>query len=154
MQGVRHYNARLMTRTSSSTAQLQLFEAQDVAQQWNIRVSRRARRLSVRVYPGGKVEVVVPPGASPATVERFVGTHRSWIDDRVADLSAISAVAAETRPISIVLSAVGRSYVLEYRRTAASDVQVTPTLGNTLLVAGAIDNEQRLARAIGNSNGS
>src|SRR5262245_55654582 len=113
-----------MSRTSSSSAQLQLFEAQDVAQTWSVRVSRRARRLSVRVYPGGRVEVVVPPGASAITVERFVGTHRSWIDDRVADLSTVSGAGAELRPAQIRLAALGRCFDVEYRRTPAADVCV------------------------------
>lgn len=58
------------------SAQLQLFELRDDANRWTVRLSRRARRLSVRVYPGGRVEVVVPPGASAAMVQRFVGAHR------------------------------------------------------------------------------
>jgi len=49
-----------------------------------IRVSSRARRLSVRVYPDGRVEVVVPPRARAREVERFVAAHRKWIDDRRA----------------------------------------------------------------------
>ena len=47
---------------ASTSAQLQLFEPRDTVSGWNVRVSRRARRLSVRVYPGGQVEVVVKFG--------------------------------------------------------------------------------------------
>ncbi len=48
------------------SAQLQLFESRDSSsERWTVRVSRRARRMSVRVYPGGRVEVVVPPGVPP-----------------------------------------------------------------------------------------
>ncbi len=36
----------------------------------SIRVSARARRLSIRVYPDARVEVVVPPRARPREVER------------------------------------------------------------------------------------
>ena len=56
-----------------------------------IRVSRRARRLSVRVYSDARVEVVVPPRARASEVERFVAAHREWIDDR-------RAVALRNRP--------------------------------------------------------
>ena len=44
-----------------------------------IRVSQRARRLSLRVYPDARVEVVVPPRARPREVEQFVAAHRPWI---------------------------------------------------------------------------
>lgn len=49
-----------------------------------VRVSARARRLSIRVYPDARVEVVVPPRARPREIERFVTTHRQWIDDKRA----------------------------------------------------------------------
>lgn len=129
------------------TAQLQLFESRDVTHRWNVRVSRRARRLSVRVYPGGRVEVVVPPGASPVTVERFVGTHRQWIDERVADLSAISTVATEVRPASVQLSAIGRRYSVQYLRTASPEIRVDMA-ADSLRVTGAVDNDQRVAKAL------
>ena len=49
-----------------------------------IRVSRRARRLAVRVYPDARVEVVVPPRVRPREVELFLQAHREWIDDKRA----------------------------------------------------------------------
>jgi predicted metal-dependent hydrolase len=45
-----------------------------------VRISRRARRLSVRVFPDARVEVVVPPRARPREIEHFIATHREWID--------------------------------------------------------------------------
>jgi predicted metal-dependent hydrolase len=47
-----------------------------------VRVSGRARRLSIRVYPDARVEVVVPPRAQPREIERFVAAHREWIDEK------------------------------------------------------------------------
>jgi predicted metal-dependent hydrolase len=49
-----------------------------------VRVSARARRLSIRVYPDARVEVVVPRRAQAREVERFVAAHREWIDDKRA----------------------------------------------------------------------
>lgn len=127
---------------------MQLFEARDPAQPWHVRISRRARRLSVRVYPGGRVEVVVPPGASAAIVERFVGTHRRWIDERVADLSAVSGIERDTLPEAISLAGTEQRYAVDYRRTASSDIRAVVVTPGTLIVAGAIDNEQRVARTL------
>lgn len=136
------------TTAASTSAQLQLFESRDTAAGWNVRVSRRARRLSVRVYPGGRVEVVVPPGASAVTVERFVGTHRQWIDERVADLSSIDVVAADTRPTKIELPAIGRNYVVEYRPTASADTRVTVAGEGWLVVSGRLDSDPRIAKTL------
>jgi len=49
-----------------------------------IRVSRRARRLAVRVYPDARVEVVVPPRVRPREIELFISQHREWIDGKRA----------------------------------------------------------------------
>ena len=49
-----------------------------------IRVSARARRLSIRVYPDARVECVVPPRARPREIEAFIATHREWITSRRA----------------------------------------------------------------------
>jgi predicted metal-dependent hydrolase len=136
-----------MSRNASSSAQLPLFEAQEVTPRWNVRVSRRARRLSVRVYPGGRVEVVVPPGATAVTVERFVGTHRRWIHERVADLSTVTPLAAESRPSVLRLTAIGHEYRIDYRRTDASDVRIS-TADDRVLVSGAIDDEQHVIGAL------
>jgi predicted metal-dependent hydrolase len=47
-----------------------------------IRVSARARRLSVRVYPDARVEVVAPPRARAREVEQFITAHREWIQTK------------------------------------------------------------------------
>jgi predicted metal-dependent hydrolase len=46
----------------------------------SVRRSARARRLSVRVFRDGRVEVVVPPRASERTVAEFVRRHGTWIE--------------------------------------------------------------------------
>ncbi len=51
---------------------------------WVVRESRRARRLAVRVHRTGRVEVVVPPRTSRATVSAFLTEHRDWIETRRA----------------------------------------------------------------------
>jgi predicted metal-dependent hydrolase len=61
----------------------QLFLWSDTeAQPWVVRESRRARRLAVRVHRTGRVEVVVPPRTSRATVSAFLSEHRDWIETR------------------------------------------------------------------------
>lgn len=131
------------------SAQLQLFESREATSHWTVRVSRRARRLSVRVYPGGRVEIVVPPGASAATVQRFVGTHREWIAARIADLSAISDTATELRPSRIELPAVHRSYVVEYRPTSSRTTLATIE-GSVLTVVGNTSDTHLVGQALRN----
>mgnify|MGYP001063246622 CR=1 FL=1 len=138
-----------MSTSTPQPTQLQLFEARAASNAWNVRVSRRARRLSVRVYPGGRVEVVVPPGASAATVHRFVHAHRDWIDQRIADFSAAAPQAAERRPERIDLRAIGRTFELSYVPSGERTITVrTDERADRLVLTGAVDSEQAVARAL------
>lgn len=130
------------------SAQLQLFESRDTSDRWTVRVSRRARRLSVRVYPGGRVEVVVPPGASAATVQRFVGSHRQWIDRRIEDLSTANGVTDERRPASIELRAIGRRYPVEYRHMASPTARADVNSQHMLTVHGPVHSDRAVAAAL------
>jgi predicted metal-dependent hydrolase len=140
-----HVNRRQFP--SFMTPQLQLFETRSLADRWTVRVSGRARRLSVRIYPGGRVEVVVPPGASPAAVQKFVGTHRQWIQRRVADLSTAAAVD-DSRPVSIKLPAIGRHYAVEYQYAAGSTARVRVAGENVIVVNGPLHDDRAVTTAL------
>jgi predicted metal-dependent hydrolase len=61
----------------AASAQLELLDdLSTTVDAWSVRPSVRARRLTVRVLPGGLVEIVVPRGTRPRTVEQFVARHR------------------------------------------------------------------------------
>ena len=134
------------------SVQLRLFETANISSAWHVRISRRARRLSVRVYPGGRVEVVVPPGASAIAVQRFVGTHRAWIDRRVADLSAAHGPLSQPQPTSIELSAINRCFLVDYE--AGSPTREPGRVGvrlageGCLLVSGTSDDVRAIPRAL------
>lgn len=129
-----------------SSPQLQLFSSSGETDRWTVRISGRARRLSVRVYPGGRVEVVVPPGASASTVQKFVGMHRQWIDRRVEDLSAAADSVDEQQPAWIDLPAIGRSYAIDYQHSPGATI--VHTADTRLLVRGALQNERGIASAL------
>jgi predicted metal-dependent hydrolase len=104
--------------------------------------------LSVRVYPGGRVEVVVPPGASAATVQRFVGSHRQWIDRRVEDLSSVGGIIAERRPDRLSLPAIGRHIAVEYVHDDTVPLRVLMLPTGMLLVRGPLNDEDAVIAAI------
>ena len=132
---------------SFTSPQLQLFETRSPADRGTVRVSGRARRLSVRVYPGGRVEVVVPPGASPAAVQKFIGTHRQWIHRRIEDLST-AAAADDSRPASIKLPAIGRHYAVEYEHSGEDAARARLAGENVLVVSGPLHKDRVIAAAL------
>jgi predicted metal-dependent hydrolase len=125
-----------------------LFALRDPNESWSVRTSRRARRLSVRVYPGGRVEIVAPVTASASVVQRFIGQHRQWIDERVRDFATLTNVETEL-PTTIDLVALDSRYAVEYvARSGAPRVQVQAP--GQLLVSGSIANRHAVARALRN----
>jgi predicted metal-dependent hydrolase len=130
-------------------SQLQLFEARESSERWTVRVSRRARRLSVRVYPGGRVEVVAPQGASAATVQRFVGKHRQWIDERVEHLSVSRGMLDQARPSVIELRALGRKYWVEYEHQECA-LRVRLAGESWLVVRGRLDRDDQIGATLRN----
>lgn len=60
--------------------QLSLLQGADPRASWRVRTSARARRLSLRVYRDGVVEIVTPPRVAPQLIESFVARHREWIE--------------------------------------------------------------------------
>ena len=104
---------------------------------WRVRASQRARRLTVRVLPGGLVEIVVPRGTRPRAVEQFVSRHRRWIE-RTLDLYR----PAETQPSgafpeTIHFPATGRRYGV--RHDGGDGPLRLGVSGDTVLLTGAED---------------
>jgi predicted metal-dependent hydrolase len=66
--------------TTAALQQLPLWNEGAVDEAWRVRRSRRARRLGVRIFRDGTVEIVVPPGAGARAVSGFVARHREWIE--------------------------------------------------------------------------
>ena len=116
---------RVASPPEAAPTQLTLWSDRDVGTAWNVRISRRARRMSMRVFPGGRVEVVVPPGAGVPAIERFVARHRDWAERRARELLKLAPKAAERQPRNIELALLGRSWTVDYvpgRRARAEPV--------------------------------
>ncbi|MCB1623826.1 MAG: M48 family metallopeptidase [Pseudomonadales bacterium] len=48
------------------------------AAEFNVRASRRARRLGMRVSRTGRIEVVTPARTPKSRIEQFIAEHRNW----------------------------------------------------------------------------
>ncbi|MEA3266843.1 MAG: YgjP-like metallopeptidase domain-containing protein, partial [Candidatus Fermentibacteria bacterium] len=50
---------------------------------YSVRLSRRARRVSIRVSPG-RVSVTAPPGTDSEFIHAFVASRENWIKEKLA----------------------------------------------------------------------
>ncbi len=130
--------------------QLGLFpdERPDETSGFSVRESGRARRLSIKVYPRGKVEVVVPKRTPPRDVQAFVDEHRDWIWKTRASFAAQHPPEPFALPERIELPAIGRSIRVVYRpRPDAASVRFRRH-GDTLVLSGETSDEQACVRAL------
>ena len=125
------------------TSQLPLWSDKDAAQGWVVRESNRARRLTVRVFHTGRVEVVVPSRTSALTVERFVERHRTWIERKREEARARAVPVVPFPPTQIDLAACGEAWRV-HLSGVGKRVRLQP-IGNGLL---AIDGDTSDARAV------
>jgi predicted metal-dependent hydrolase len=82
---------------------------------FSVRRSTRAKRLTIKVYPGGRVEVVVPRRVRPAEVQAFVRENAAWIRDAREAFATDQPADAAALPKAMLLSAIGRRVTVRYR---------------------------------------
>lgn len=91
--------------------QLALFEAEDDIV---VRRSARARRLALKVFPHGAVEVVAPLRASQLSIEHFVRSNAAWIAKSRGYFLARVGDAGFAPPAQIRLLALDECWQVEY----------------------------------------
>jgi hypothetical protein len=117
-----------------------------------VRVSVRAKRLSLRVYPDARVEVVVPPSARPREIERFVAAHRQWISEKRAQALRNRPEPQPFPPADIELRATGERFRLQSAAGAGRLRLAESQVGageRVLRVSGAVSTKA-LCRALRN----
>jgi predicted metal-dependent hydrolase len=125
------------------TSQLPLWSDKDAAQGWVVRESHRARRLTVRVFHTGRVEVVVPSRTAAVTIERFLERHRTWIERKREEARARAVPVAPFPPVQIELAACDERWRIHM--TGVGRRVRLNTLGNGLLT---LDGDVSDARAV------
>jgi predicted metal-dependent hydrolase len=82
---------------------------------FNVRRSTRAKRLTIKVYPGGRVEVVVPRRVRAGEVQAFVRENTAWIRDARQAFAFDQPPEAAALPKLLRLPAIGREVPVSYR---------------------------------------
>ncbi len=102
-------------------AQLGLFEAARADTRGiEVRESGRARRLSLRVHPWGRVEVVVPRGTATSAVRRFVHEHQAWIERTRRSMGLDDRSHHESIPSDVEFSLTGERFCVDWTGASAS----------------------------------
>lgn len=136
---------------SRATRQLALFAdtgSDREPQDFSVRESRRAKRLAIKVYPRGNVEVVVPKRTRAADVAAFVREHRDWIRRTREQFASAHPAEPFALPQHVDLRGIGRTVSVRYRpRRDAKSVRFRK-LGDTVVLTGRIDDEEACVLAL------
>ena len=115
---------------------------------FSVRESSRARRLSIRVFPRGRVEVVVPRRTRPKEVREFVEAHRDWISKARATFAAEHEPEPFALPDIVNLDAIERQFSVKYSPASGAKTVNYRQQGESVLLSGRTDNEQLCVRAL------
>ncbi|MDH3531439.1 MAG: M48 family metallopeptidase [Gammaproteobacteria bacterium] len=115
---------------------------------FSVRISGRARRLSIKVYPRGRVEVVVPRRTRPHEVQNFVAEHREWIADARASFARQHAPEPFALPGLIELPSIEQRYRVSYERQRAAKAVRYRCRNNLVLLSGRTSDERKCVAAL------
>ncbi len=135
----------------SAAPQLSLFPEYDepgFEPGFDVRESARARRLSIKVFPRGRVEVVVPKRTRPREVEFFVNENREWIK-RARESFAVNHPPEPFKlPDSVELRSLGRSIKVHYEPKKGADAVRFRGKGGEVVLSGQVTNDKLCIRAL------
>ncbi|HJS89725.1 MAG TPA: SprT family zinc-dependent metalloprotease [Steroidobacteraceae bacterium] len=129
------------------TSQLPLWSDKDATEGWSVRESQRARRLTVRVFHTGRVEVVVPSRTSPRAVERFLERHRPWIERKREEARRRAGPPVPFPPPQIELAACEESWRV-HLSGGPRRARIACSAPGLLILAGGTDNGQSVRQAL------
>ena len=113
-----------------------------------MRRSSRAKRLSIKVFPRGRVEVVVPRRTSDRAVDAFVAENREWIGRARASFAEHYSPEAFVLPDLIRLPAIERDVIVRYRPEAGADTVRFRYANGILRLTGCTENEEACVSAL------
>ncbi len=133
------------------TSQLPLWsDKESTAQGWVLRESVRARRLTVRVFHTGRVEVVVPSRTSPLAIERFLERHRNWIERKREEARTRAVPATPFPPATIELAACEERWRVHVSGGSGRRVSARPIGEGLLALTGDVSDWRSVRQALRN----
>jgi predicted metal-dependent hydrolase len=115
---------------------------------FSVRENSRARRLSIKVYPRGRVEVVVPPRTRPAVVQAFVRENNDWINEARASFAAIHPPEAFMLPSYVELAAIDRCFKIRYERQSDAKTVRYRSHENVVVLSGRTGDDKMCVAAL------
>ena len=140
-----------MGGVQQAATQLALFpdaDEPDIPTGFSVRESGRAKRMSIKVFPRGRVEVVVPKRARSKEVHKFVEAHREWIRDARAAFAAEHPPEPFALPGRVLLPGIEREFCVRYERDDGGSGVRYRVSGDTVILSGRTRDDVRCVAAL------
>ena len=115
---------------------------------FSVRESKRARRLSIKVYPRGRVEVVVPKRTRAKTVQAFIDENRDWIEKSRQSFAKVLPPEPFMLPNVVELPAIGQSFRIRYERKAGASSIRFRNHNNVVVLSGLTGDDKLCVAAL------
>jgi predicted metal-dependent hydrolase len=123
-------------------------EEPDNGSGFSVRENSRARRLSIKVFPRGRVEVVVPKRTRPDVVQAFVREHHDWINEARASFATLHPPEPFRLPDVVELPAIGQRFRIRYERPSAGKSVRYRCHANTVVLSGCTGEDKQCVAAL------
>lgn len=135
-----------------ASEQLPLFPANDLEPDpvsgFSVRQSSRAKRLSIKVYPRGRVEVVVPRRTRPAEVRLFVTENQEWIDNARRSFASDHPAEPFALPDVVYLKSIDQVVRVRYRTEQGRNSVRYRFSHGVLTLSGSTDDDKLCVNAL------
>ncbi len=115
---------------------------------FSVRKSARAKRLTIKVFPRGRVEVVVPRRTRAADVQAFVSENANWIRDARNAFAVEHSPEASALPRRIALPGIGRTAEVEYRPVPGVKTVRARGTASGVVLSGRVEDEALCVAAL------
>jgi predicted metal-dependent hydrolase len=119
---------------------------------YTIRVSQRAKHVSLRLTRTGQLEVVIPPGFDRAEIPSIIAKHERWLERASARLAqrqpTAPHLATEGLPSRIELRAIGQTWLIEYTPAPVTHIRMSELDDAVLILWGNTANEALCTMAL------
>ncbi len=135
----------------SAATQLPLFsevDEPDPVSGFSVRESGRARRLSIKVFPRGRVEVIVPRRTRAAEVREFVEAHRDWIRKARESFAADHPPEPFVLPTVVRLAGIERQFSVRYVPEPDAKTVRYRNSGDSVVLSGYTHDERLCVSAL------
>lgn len=125
----------------------------DANLEYTVRESKHSKRMQLRVFASGKVEVVLPNGSSRKAIPQFVINNREWIINKLKNLNTTQThtitALSHGKPTQITLRAIDQHWSVTYAESHLLErIAYQSTESYALQLRGRINDRQECAKAL------